>query len=32
MARTHKSLAQSYVCKTHCEYLGYSEGSIRFYL
>jgi len=27
MARTYKSFAQSYICKTHCECLGYLEGS-----
>ena len=31
MARTYKSLAQSYIRKTHCECLGYSEGSIVHY-
>jgi len=29
MARTYKSFAQSYICKTHCERLGYLEGSIK---
>ena len=27
MARTYKSLAQSHICKIHCECLGSSEGS-----